>query len=80
MQNILSDLIVPELTCNGYKKSVDSDADSQYMIRVRTVRSVDSRWIHLWPDILKLVEGLKRLGFECCNGQVHYAGLEDDNA
>ena len=43
------------------------------------VRSVDKRWSHLYPDILRLVQGLERLGLEYHNGVVSYAGLEVEN-
>jgi hypothetical protein len=43
------------------------------------VRSVDKRWNSLYPDILRLVQGLERLGLEYHNGKVSCAGLEDGN-
>jgi hypothetical protein len=43
------------------------------------VRPIDKRWIHLWPDIIRLVQGLERLGLEYHNGEVSYAGLEGVN-
>jgi hypothetical protein len=40
------------------------------------VRSVDKRWNRLYPDILRLVQELERLGLEYHNGEAHYAPLE----
>lgn len=40
------------------------------------VRSIDKRWNRLYPDIIRLVQGLQRLGLEYHDGEVHYDGLE----
>ena len=40
------------------------------------VRSVDKRWNTLYPDVLRLVQGLERLGVEYHDGVVSYTGLE----
>lgn len=40
------------------------------------VRSVDKRWIRLYPDILRLQQGLERLGLEYHNGEVCYEGID----
>lgn len=41
------------------------------------VRQVDKRWKHLYPDIIRLVQELERLGLEYQNGEVRYRGTED---
>jgi hypothetical protein len=52
---------------------------SKEAVVLTMVRSVDKRWNSLYPDILRLVQGLERLGLEYHNGVVSYASLDDGN-
>ena len=63
---------VAQLTIVRYKRKKQD-------VIFSVVRSVDKRWNTLYPDILRLVQGLERLGLECHNGVVSYASLEDGN-
>jgi len=40
------------------------------------VRPIDKRWNRLYPDIIRLVQGLERLGINYHDGEVYYEGLE----
>ena len=45
---------------------------------LRMGRSIDKRWNRLYPDIIRLVQGLERLGLEYHNGEARYGGVEGE--